>query len=124
MATVLLVDDEIAVRMLTGRCLRGAGYDVVEAADGLQAWTYFQRQPFSIDALLTDVVMPQLTGTELAARVRQRRPELPVVLMSGYSPADLLARGLEASHGVLLTKPFTDDGLLALVRQVLGNGWS
>jgi len=116
---VLLVDDEPLVRTLAARTLREAGYGVVEAGDGLQAWGHFQREPGSFSALLTDVVMPRMPGTELAARVHAVRPELPVLLMTGYTHADLLARGLEATHGELLTKPFHNDVLLEAVRRVL-----
>jgi two-component system, cell cycle sensor histidine kinase and response regulator CckA len=102
---VLLVDDEPMVRALAARTLHDAGYGVVEATDGLQGWVQFERQPNSFSALLTDVVMPRMPGTELAARVHPVRPEWPVLLMTGYTRADLLARGLHATHGELLTSP-------------------
>jgi CheY-like chemotaxis protein len=120
MATLLVVDDESSVRSLTARSLRGAGYEVVEARDGREAWAWLRRVEWAVDVVLTDVVMPGLTGTELAALVRERRPDLPVVLMSGYSDDDLLARGLRLSHGLLLTKPFNEATLLSRVRQALG----
>ena len=105
---------------MAARHLREAGYTVVEARDGSEAWQWFQRQPSRIDAVVADVVMPRMTGTELAARLRDERPELPIVLMTGYTPADLLARGLEVSHGEVLTKPFSRETLVAAVRGVLG----
>jgi two-component system, cell cycle sensor histidine kinase and response regulator CckA len=117
----LVVDDEVGVRQMAARYLRDAGYSVVEAADGLQAWQYFQRQPSQVDGVVADAVMPRMTGTDLAARLLGARPELPIVLMSGYTPADLLARGLEASLGELLTKPFSRESLLAVVRRALGS---
>lgn len=117
---VLQVDDDAAVRAVARRCLQTAGHIVVEAGDGLPAWTRFQRQPDAFDVLLTDVVMPRMPGTELAARVHDVRPELPVVLMTGYTPEDLLARGLEASHGWLLTNPFSPETLLGAVGKALG----
>ena len=80
---------------------------------------HFQRQPNVFDVLVADVVMPRLTGTELADRVHTLRPELPVVLMTGYTRADLLARGLEAEHADLVTKPFNGDALVAIVRKAL-----
>jgi CheY-like chemotaxis protein len=119
-ASLLVVDDEPAVRQMATRYLREAGYSVVEAADGVQAWEYFQREPTRVDAVLADVVMPRMPGTELAARLRRARVDLPIVLMSGYTPADLVARGLEASLGELLTKPFSQETLLAAVRRALG----
>lgn len=122
MSTVLVVDDEPGVRRITARFLRGAGHTVVEASDGLDAWRHLQAQAqaSSIDVLLTDVMMPRMSGTELAARVHERRPDMPIVFMSGYTSTELTARGLEGSEGVLLTKPFCPDTLLALVDQVLG----
>jgi CheY-like chemotaxis protein len=119
MSTVLLVDDEPEVRLLAARFLDGH-YQVRQAKDGLQAWLEFRRRPFDVDVLVTDVVMPGLSGTELAARVHQVRPDLPIVLMTGYSPAELLARGLEVSHGRILTKPFSQEELLARVGEALG----
>ena len=117
---MLQVDDDAAVRAVARRCLQTAGHIVVEAGDGLPAWTRFQRQPDAFDVLLTDVVMPRMPGTELAARVHDVRPEPPVVLMTGYTPEDLLARGLEASHGWLLTNPFSPETLLGAVGKALG----
>jgi CheY-like chemotaxis protein len=121
MATLLVVDDEPSVRSLTARYLRNAGHEVAEARDGREAWAWLRRVEWDVDVVLTDVVMPGLTGTELAALVRERCPDLPVVLMSGFSDDDLLARGLRLSHGLLLTKPFTEATLLTRVRQALGS---
>jgi two-component system, cell cycle sensor histidine kinase and response regulator CckA len=117
---VLVVDDEAGVRSIAVWTLKAAGYAVVEAGDGLEAWTLFHREPSRYGMLLADVVMPRLPGTELAARVHGVRPELPVLLMTGYTPADLLARGLEATHGDLLTKPFSSETLLKAVWKALG----
>ena len=72
-----------------------------------------------MDLLLADVVMPQMSGTELAALVAVKLPELPIVLMSGYTNADLFARGLELSHGHLLTKPFDPPTLLRMMAGLL-----
>jgi CheY-like chemotaxis protein len=102
------------------RYLRDAGYSVIEAAGGVEAWQHFQRHPSEIDAAVLDVVMPRMSGTELAARLRGARIDLPIVLVSGYTPADLAARGLDASQGELLTKPFSQETLLAAVRRALG----
>ena len=93
---------------------------MIEANDGLQAWAVFQRDPGAIHVLLADVVMPRMPGTELAARVNALRPELPVLLMSGYTNADLFARGLVAVQGGLVTKPFAAGTLVTAVRRALG----
>jgi response regulator RpfG family c-di-GMP phosphodiesterase len=79
-ANITSGDDEIAARALAARFLRMARYEVLEAGDGLQAWTLFRRHPSGIDALLSDVVMPRMTGTELAARVHGHRPPVAVYI--------------------------------------------
>ena len=119
MPTVLVVDDEGPVRELTARMLREAGYDTMLAVDGLDAWRQLRRETARIDAIVSDVVMPHMTGTELVARLQAYRPELPVILMSGYSADDLPARGLEQAPVPLLTKPFTHDELVAAVTRLL-----
>jgi CheY-like chemotaxis protein len=72
-----------------------------------------------VEAVVSDVVMPNMTGTELLARVQADFPRLPVVLMSGYSADDLRARGLEQYPVPLLTKPFQQDELVAAVNRIL-----
>lgn len=120
MATVLVVDDERSVRELAARMLREAGYDTIQAVDGQDAWRQLRRARGEMQAIVADVVMPKMTGTELLARVQADFPELPVVLMSGYSADDLRARGLEQSPVPLLTKPFRQDELVGAVNRILG----
>jgi CheY-like chemotaxis protein len=120
MATVLVVDDERPVRELVMRMLREAGYDTLQAVDGRDAWRQLRSTAATVDAIVADVVMPHMTGTELLARVQGDRPELPIVLMSGYSAEDLRARGLEQYPVPLITKPFTQADLLTAVNQLLG----
>ena len=119
MLTVMVVDDEPAVRQLTARILRSAGYATVELADGQDAWNYLQRAGMPVHAIISDVVMPRLTGTELVARLFDSRPALPIILMSAYSTDELRTRGLDHSPVPLLTKPFTNEQLVAMVRSVL-----
>ena len=69
--------------------------------------------------MLTDVVMPRMTGTELAARIAAKTPDLPIVLMSGFTSEDLVRRGLVLTHGRLLTKPFEPAEPLGVVRRLL-----
>jgi CheY-like chemotaxis protein len=78
---------------------------------------HLQRGTRPIDLVLADVVLPHMSGTELAAHVVARQPGLPVVLMSAYAPEDLARRGLVLSHGHLLTKPFTPEQPLGLIRR-------
>jgi CheY-like chemotaxis protein len=120
MATVLVVDDERPVRELVARMLREAAFDTIQAVDGQDAWRQLRRVGTKVDAILCDVVMPNMTGTELLARVQADHPELPVILMSGYSAEDLRARGLEQPPVPLLTKPFTQDELVAVVNRLVG----
>lgn len=117
---ILLVDDDPGVRSVASRMLRDAGYAVIEAADGLHAWTLFQSDPSRFQAVVADVVMPRMPGTALAVRVRGLRPEVPVLLISAYTGADLRARGLLAAFGVLVTKPFDAATLIASMEQALG----
>lgn len=118
----MVVDDEIEVLNLVSRMLREAGYEVILARNGEEAWDRIQRVNPAIDALVADVVMPRMSGTELAARAVGRRPSLPVILMSAYSAADMQQRGLELTHGHLLTKPFEKRELLSLLDRLLGPG--
>jgi two-component system, cell cycle response regulator CpdR len=119
MPTVLVAEDDPQVLELVARILRRAGYEAITARDGREAWAIFQRDNRPIDLLLADVVMPYMTGTELAARIAGRAPDLPIVLISGFTPEDLGRRGLVLSHGHLLTKPFTHGELLDIVRRLV-----
>jgi CheY-like chemotaxis protein len=123
MSTVLIVDDEAPVRQFITRILRHSGYETLEAVDGRDAWTQLQRGAVRIDAVLTDVVMPIMTGTELLALVLANRPELPIALMSGYSVDALQSWGLEDPPVPLLTKPFTPEQLVALMTRLLPRGF-
>jgi CheY-like chemotaxis protein len=118
--TILLVEDEDAVRIPARRMLERAGYRVVEATDGTQAVAQFATTP--IDLLMTDVIMPGgMNGKQVADSLRTGHRDLPVVFMSGYS-ADLLARrGVDGSDAPtnLLAKPFSEEGLLAAVAAAL-----
>jgi CheY-like chemotaxis protein len=117
-ATVLVVDDEPLVRALAVRALTSAGYQTIEAADGQEAWQLLRHGDARVDLVLTDVVMPHLTGTELTALIRGMLPRLPVILLSAYAPADLEARGIEPPMQ-LITKPFELDDLIRRVQAVL-----
>jgi two-component system, cell cycle sensor histidine kinase and response regulator CckA len=118
--TILLVDDDRVVRFIAFRILEEAGYGVVQAGDGVEALTYFLADPSRFDALVTDVIMPRIPGTLLASRVHAARPTLPVLLMSGYTPTEMLDRGVEAPHTSIVPKPFDADQLLTAVRRLFG----
>jgi CheY-like chemotaxis protein len=122
MPTVLVVDDEADVRKVIVRMLQKAGHEAMQAVNGRDAWTQLQRTSVRIDAVLTDVVMPNMTGTELLALVLANRPKLPIAVMSAYSAEELRARGWEEPPVPLLTKPFTQDQLVALLERLLAPG--
>jgi two-component system cell cycle sensor histidine kinase/response regulator CckA len=111
---VLVVEDADAVRVLTGRILYAAGYQVIPVESGEVALDRLD----ACDVLVTDVVMPGMTGVELAAQARERRPDLPVVFVSGYTgDAEIAASDDPAT--AFLAKPFDGDALLRAVRGTL-----
>ena len=117
--TVLLVEDEDAVRHLASRTLQSQGYNVLEAADGLAALTVCQRHLRSVDVVVTDVVMPQLSGVELVERLRTVRPGLKVLYISGYNDSTVVRHGMTEAESNYLQKPFTPDELTRKVRDLL-----
>ena len=118
--TILLVEDQENVRRLTERTLRAAGYRVMTAADGLDALDQFRGYEGTIDLLLTDVVMPRLGGIQLRERIRQIKPRLRVLYMSGYSDEILERHGVVAGEGVdFIQKPFSMQCLTEKVRSLL-----
>jgi two-component system, cell cycle sensor histidine kinase and response regulator CckA len=118
--TILLVEDEPAVRMLTRRVLERAGYKVIEAASGADGWRAFQGCGGNVDLVLTDVVMPDgMNGRQLADKLLSMRPGLRVLFTSGYS-ADFAGRELSLTNGQsLLQKPATPRQILDAVRHSL-----
>ena len=117
--TVLVVEDEIALREATRRMLARNGYQVITAANGRDAVAVAASHPGGIDLLVTDVIMPQMSGKEAADRLRELYPSVKVLFMSGYT------EGLLRDHGVLeaginlIEKPFTEESLLAKLREVI-----
>jgi len=117
--TVLLVEDQEPVRRLTRRMLALHGYRVLEAADGAEAQSVASRHTARIDLLLTDVVMPGISGWTLAEQLRKARPDLRVMLMSGYSEDMTARRGAPAAGLLFIQKPFGPAELAAKVREAL-----
>jgi len=117
--TVLVVEDDEALRKLTTALLGSSGYKVLEAANGAAAIQLVQSSDEHIDLLLTDMLMPVMSGIELSAQLRKIRPHLKVLLMSGYA-GDLIQRyGVAESEIMLIEKPFTRNGLLSKIRLAL-----
>jgi hypothetical protein len=122
--TVLLVEDEASLRDLTGRILTRHGYRVHAMATGTKAVELARVPGQAIDLLLTDVVMPEMMGNEVAAAVRAIVPGLPALYMSGYAEPILDSHGVPALSIDILEKPFTEAALLTRVRQALEQGLS
>jgi two-component system, cell cycle sensor histidine kinase and response regulator CckA len=116
--TVLVVEDEENLRRLVGTLLRGQGYEVLDARGGTDALAASERYAGSIDLLVTDVVMPEMSGRELADRLLSTRPGLRVVYMSGHSAEAVGLHG-GPSHEALLQKPFRPEDLVGKVREAL-----
>ena len=117
--TILVVEDQEMLRRMAAGVLRSYGYRVLEAANPGEALLHSERYAGLIHLMLTDVVMPGITGPELAARVKPLRPAMAVAFMSGYSEHAITQRmQLEGSY---LAKPFTPEALATKVREVLGN---
>jgi two-component system cell cycle sensor histidine kinase/response regulator CckA len=118
--TILLVEDEDAVRSFSARVLRNKGYVVLEANSGEAALELLKDQLAVIDLLVTDVVMPRLDGPSLVRQVREKRPELKVIFISGYTE-DAFRKRLGEDGGIeFLPKPFSLKQLAAKVKEVLG----
>jgi two-component system cell cycle sensor histidine kinase/response regulator CckA len=117
-ATILLVEDEPAVRAIAARSLGKAGFRVFQASGGSGA-LHLVAQHGQPDLMLTDLMMPGIGGVELARRLRERWPELPVLFMSGYSVEDLMRQGAIDAERAIIQKPFTPDVLVKTVAAAL-----
>jgi two-component system, cell cycle sensor histidine kinase and response regulator CckA len=117
--TILVVEDDEDLREVVARILTNNGYRVISAGNGREAIEAAGRHHGHIDLLLTDVVMPQMQGNELARLIAADRPDLRVLFMSGYAQPALGAAGTLEPGAILLEKPFTEPTVLALVRRVL-----
>ncbi len=117
-AIILLVEDEPAVRAIAARSLERSGFRVLQASGGGDALEMVHRHGRP-DLVLTDLMMPGVGGTELARRLRERWPELPILFMSGYSVEDLMRQGTIASERSVIQKPFTPDRLVRSVAAAL-----
>jgi CheY-like chemotaxis protein len=116
---VLVVEDEPNVRMILARVLRERGYRVLEASHGRDALAIAGDPATRIDLIIADVVMPELGGRELAARLGERRPGVPILFTSGYTGHDVMERGLIERDWPFLAKPVAPDALARKVRELL-----
>jgi PAS domain S-box-containing protein len=118
--TILLVEDDEMVRGIARAILRQAGYKVLEAADGESAMETCRLHEGTIHLVLTDVVMPRMSGRVVADRLRELRPDLSVLFMSGYTEEAVVHHGVLNAGVNFIEKPFTPESLTSKVRQVLG----
>jgi CheY-like chemotaxis protein len=117
--TILVVEDEEVVRGLTREILEGAGYRVLEAGGGAEALRLCEENDEPIDLLLTDVVMPETSGREVAEQLTLLRPNISVLFMSGYTDAAIVHHGILDSTVEFIQKPFNPRALVEKVREVL-----
>jgi len=117
--TILLVEDDDAVRTLARTVLEARGYRVMVARDGDDALAVAASHEGAIDLLVSDVVMPRLGGREVANRLREARPGLRTLFVSGYTDDAVLRHGVAAGLDPFLAKPFTPEELTRCVRDVL-----
>ena len=117
--TVLVVDDERSIRQLVVNVLRQHGFDVLEAPDGPRAIELAREHPAEIALLLTDLVLPGISGEELARVLKTSIPGLNVVFMSGYEEDELKGRGIGGVGAAYISKPFSGDVLTLMIRGAL-----
>ncbi|MEO6097127.1 MAG: response regulator [Fibrobacteria bacterium] len=121
MKTILLVEDEDMLRGLIRELLEIKGYTVIEASQGVEALELFKSAAGPVDLVLTDVVMPHMSGSELVERLRKDHPVLKVIFMSGYTGANNAAihKSLEMPGVAFLQKPFRLNALISQVEELL-----
>jgi two-component system cell cycle sensor histidine kinase/response regulator CckA len=121
MKTILLVEDEDMLRGLIRELLEIKGYAVLEASQGVEALELFKKSQEPVDLVLTDVVMPHMSGSELIERLRKEQPALRVIFMSGYTGANNAAihKSLEMPGVAFLQKPFRLNALISQVEELL-----
>ena len=117
--TVLLVEDEDAVRAIARRVLTKAGYRVIEARSGTEALRISREPSVTIDLIVSDIVMPELNGPDLVREVRAQQPSVKVLFMSGYTENTILKASVLQHETAFIEKPFSLEGLTSKVREVL-----
>ena len=114
---VLVADDEDFVRTITTKMLEASGCTVTEACDGVEAVNIFQEEPKRFDCVILDLMMPGYNGEEAFTRIRQTRPDIPIVIYSGYNAQEVRTRFAATESAAFLQKPFGRDDLNAAVTE-------
>ena len=117
--TILVIDDEETVRVVAGRILESCGFKTVLAADGPEALRYFAARPNEFAAVLLDLTMPQMTGEETLQELRRLRPDVRVVLMSGFSEEDSVDRFAGREFAGFISKPFDRNTLVKKLQSLI-----
>lgn len=118
---MLVVDDDAAIRRVARRSLERRGYTVVEAASGLEALEVAAEHDGPIDLMLLDVMMPGMTGNQASHHLRDLRPGVPVLCISGHPEQDVVRFGMAGNGAAFLQKPFSPDQLVAAVAALLAS---
>jgi len=118
--TLLVVEDEGSVRELAVDVLKSLGYRVLEASNGGEALLLLEKHEGPVNLLITDVIMPHMSGKELAAKLKEKLPDMKVLYTTGYTENVIYSQGILEPGTILLQKPFTPSSLARKVREVLG----
>jgi DNA-binding NtrC family response regulator len=117
--TILVVEDEPSIRLIVSRMLSRLGYTVHEAANGEEAMGLLLSLGFAVDLVITDVVMPRMGGPDFVRTLREHRPGMRVVFMTGYASSEEMSGQNVPSHFGVLLKPFSLEALEQIVRNAL-----
>lgn len=117
--TILLVEDSDVVREVIVRMLEEYGFTVLQASGGEKALSILRREDVSIDLLLTDIVMPEVSGVELADRLERERPGMRILFMTGYAEEAVIGEGILGKNRECIGKPFTQEQIARKVREIL-----
>jgi two-component system cell cycle sensor histidine kinase/response regulator CckA len=119
--TILLVEDDVEVRQVASRILRRNGYRVLEAENGADALRVAEGEAEPVDLIVTDIVMPEMGGTELAQRIREKQPDARILFTSGYTEDAAVRQSLLQEGEAFIEKPFTPAKLAMKARELLSN---
>jgi CheY-like chemotaxis protein len=120
--TILLVEDDPAVRPLIARIISSFGYTVIEAENGVEALEIVDRYDGPIDLVFTDVVMPTMNGRELSEQLAAKKPGIKVLFTSGYPADEVIRRGIADASSLFIEKPYVPDDLARKLREIFTGG--